>query len=448
MLIVLHKRLHIFTIFLFAVTLTGCAGPNIYLKLNQALQAGDCQGAETLMTESRKAYGHNSQLLYLLDSAMVNIQCHNYEQAQVSLHAADRLAEALWTESLSRNAVAMVTNDYTLPYGGEDYERVMIHLISAIGYLQMDQLDEALVEVRRLDSLLVMFADKYREDDVYKKDAFARYLSGMLHEADGAYDDAFIDYLKAVEIYQNEWRRYGTPLPGSLVPDLLRMASKVQRMEDAVQALPEGALQRLDLDGQADLSQAGKVIAIVFSGEGPHKIQNIAAAATPRGPISIAFPRIVIGNAPCRAGEMSLEGQQDVYNATVSLVADINQIALKALEDRKGRIVAKAVARAIAKQVVINSIANTQKEKEQRQAVATLLNLANMLALEKADTRCWRTLPGNILMARALVTPGQYDVQLRMCNNQILDLGRVQVAAGQSRFLFLDTQFNRPISKP
>lgn len=444
--ILLPMRFHILTIFILASTLAGCAGRNIYPLLNEALQAGDCQGATVLMADSQDAYGSNNQLGYLLDSAMVNLQCRNFEQAQEALHAAEQLADKLWTESLSRNVVAMVTNDYTLPYSGEDYERVMIHLVSAIAYLQMDELDEALVEIRRLDSLLGMFADKYRDDEVYKKDAFGRYLSGVLHEADGADDDAFIDYLKAAQIYQNEWQRYGTPLPGSLVVDLLRMADTVHRMDDAVQVVPADAMATWQ--ALVETPASGEVVAIVFSGEGPHKIQDIAAVATPRGPISIAFPRIVTGDAPCRGGEMLLLGPEDSYRGRLDLVADINQIALKALEDRRGRIVAKAVARAVAKQVVITSLASTQKDKGQQQAVAALLNVANLLALERADTRCWETLPGNILLAKTLVAPGEYDVQLQMCGARTFDLGTVRLDAGQTRFLFLDTHFKRPTSQP
>ena len=93
------------------------------------------------MTENRKSYGANAELLYLLDSAMVGLHCADYPLVQERLQTAEQLAEKLWTESISRNIAALVTNDYTLPYSGEDYERVMIHLIAAITYLQADQLD-------------------------------------------------------------------------------------------------------------------------------------------------------------------------------------------------------------------------------------------------------------------------------------------------------------------
>jgi hypothetical protein len=90
--------------------------------------------------------------------------------------------------------MAFAVNDYMLKYPGEDYERVLLHLMSAVGFLLSGQPDEALVECRRMDTLLNLYNAKYEEKNVYKEDAFARYLSGMLQEADGQLDEAFIDY--------------------------------------------------------------------------------------------------------------------------------------------------------------------------------------------------------------------------------------------------------------
>jgi uncharacterized protein len=426
---------------------TGCAGRNVYSVLNRSLQAGDCRGAIALINGSREDYGSNAALLYLLDSAMVNMQCGTFSLAQERLHAAEALAEKLWTASISRNVAAMVTNDYVLPYAGEDYERVMIHLISAIGYLRMEQLDEALVEIRRLDSLLKIFEADYKEDDVYKTDAFGRYLSGMLHEADAAYDDAYIDYYRAAGNYLNQWRRYGTDLPDILAQDLLRVATAVNRLDDVKNVLPASTLARWEQFGSE--SSTGKVVLVVFSGEGPHKIQDMVTIPSPHGPLSIAFPRIVSGAVFCRGGNLQLVGKNGSLAGELVVVSDINRIALTSLNDRKGRIVAKAVARAVAKQVAIQTIASTGESSEQKQTMAIILNMANMLMLEKADTRSWRTLPGRIQAARVMVAPGEYKARLVLCRNQVFDLGTITVAPGGTRFRFVDTRYGgRQATKP
>lgn len=431
---------------LFLFLLTSCAGQSLYTKLTQSLQSGDCADALKMMSDGRDVYGGNAELLYLLDTAMVALQCGDYESAQTHLHQAEQLSDALWTESITRNAASFVTNDYTIAYAGEDYERVMIHLISAIGYMITDQLDEALVEVRRLDTLLEMFNTAYQKDDIYKNDAFGRYLSGVLNEADGAYDDAFIDYYLAAGIYQNEWRSYGMQLPPIVGEDLLRMAVAVNRMEDAMQLLPKQDADRW-LANPEQSYNSGKIVLVMFSGEGPRKIQDTMVVPTKRGPVSIAFPRIVMGAVKCAGGKLLISGENGPVVTPLVLVSDINRIAQKSLDDKKGAIVAKALARAVAKQVAINTIANSQKEKAHKQNVAVLLNMVNLLVLEKADLRCWRTLPGQIEAARVFLKPGVYSARVADCDNRIFDLGTVSVSSGETRFLFMDARYGATLSR-
>jgi len=147
--------------------LSGCAHRLDYNRLYARLQNGECQAASLHIEKNRDNYGSNAQLLYLLDSAVVHLQCRDFEAAQQKFQAAERLAEALWTESLSRQAASLVTNEYLLKYPGEDYERALINMMSALGYLQSGAFDDALVEIRRLDSLLSLYNNKYEQKNVY-----------------------------------------------------------------------------------------------------------------------------------------------------------------------------------------------------------------------------------------------------------------------------------------
>ena len=228
----------LFPILLVMLILTGCTGGNTFSRLDQNLTSGNCPGAIALIDEVGEGYGGNEQLLYLLDSAMVYMQCGDLDLAQARFRDAEDLADRLWTESITRNALSLVTNDTVMAYAGEDFERVMIHLMSAIGYLQAGRTEDALVEARRLDTLLAVYNDKYDKKNVYKEDAFARYLSGILHEGEGDWDAAFIDYRRAAEVYRDGYRIYGTGLPEILIADLARAASTVDRMTDIGDLLP------------------------------------------------------------------------------------------------------------------------------------------------------------------------------------------------------------------
>ena len=428
----------------------GCTGGNIFSKLDADLTQGDCTAAVALIDSSADRYGSNAQLLYLLDSAMVTMQCGDLDAAQAYFQRADDLAERLWTESISRHALAMMTNDTVLPYAGEDFERVMIHLMSAIGYLQADEPDEALVEARRLDTLLTLYNDKYEKKNVYREDAFARYLSGMLHEGDGDWDAAFIDYRRAAEVYQDDYAAYGIQLPQMLVDDLVRAAGVVDRMADIQGLVPEGRLDEptgmpSDRRHSVDRSENGRVVFITFAGYAPQKVQDMLVVPTPYGPVGMAFPRMEVTPPNCSHGRLTLNGEGHVVEADLVLVEDIDRIAVKNLDDRKGRILAKMVARAAAKQLAIHSISRATDDQDLRHAIESILNLVNILLVEKADTRSWQTLPGQVYMTRMRVPAGLYRAELDACG-QPVDLGSVQVGPGTTRYLFRDLRY--PIPRP
>jgi tetratricopeptide (TPR) repeat protein len=430
------------SIFLAMLILTGCTGGNLFSRVDENLARGNCPGAIALIDRSGEQYGGSGQLLYLLDSAMVYMQCGDMDAAQARFRKAEDLAESLWTESITRDALSLVTNDRVLAYAGEDFERVMIHLMSAIGYLQADQAEEALVEARRLDTLLAVYNNKYDKKNVYKEDAFARYLSGLLHESAGDWDDAFIDYRRAADVYRDDYRRYGVGLPEMLIVDLVRAARVVDRLADIGDLVPP---DRMDPDARSgQRPDQGKVVFITFAGYAPVKLQDMVVVPTPHGPVGVAFPRMVVTPPVCGQGLLNLYGKDHFFESELVLVEDINRIALKNLDDRKGRILAKAIARAVAKQVAIHSIARSQDDRDHQQAIEAILNLVNILLVERADTRSWRTLPGRIYMTRMYLPAGDYEAELEACGKMVADLGEVSVAPGATRYLFRDLRYPVP----
>ena len=430
---------YLLPIILICLVVSGCAGGNVFSKLDEALTDGDCPAAIDLIDSSGDAYGGNDQLLYLLDAAMVYMQCSNFEVAQQHFRGAEDLAEHLWTESITWNALSLVSNDTVLAYAGEDFERVMIHLMSALGYLQAGQPDEALVEARRLDTLLAVYNTKYEKKNVYTEDAFARYLSGILHEAEGAWDAAFIDYRRAVEVYLEDYRAYDTDLPGILVADLLRAASVVGRMEDVERLVPG---ERIDSWTHSGIpADHGQVVFITFAGYAPQKVEDMVLVPTPHGTIGVAFPRMVVTAPRCSHGRLNLYSEHLFFKSDLVLVEDINRIAVKNLEDSKGRILTKAIARAVAKQVAIHSIARSRDNRDDQRAIESILNLVNILLVERADTRSWRTLPGRIYMTRMHVPVGQYNGELEACDGIAVELGPLSVEPGTIRFLFRDLRY-------
>ena len=185
---------------IFLFTLSACAGSLNYNILDNYMNTGRCPFATDYVKKHEKDYGSNERLLFLLDSAMIDMLCGNYEESSRYFRSAEDLAGDLWTKSFTKETSSFLVNDYTIPYAGEDFERALIYLFSAIDYAGLAEYDEALVEIRRLDLNLRAINDKYEQKNVYKEDAFARYLSGIMYEADNNPDDAYIDYYRAWQV--------------------------------------------------------------------------------------------------------------------------------------------------------------------------------------------------------------------------------------------------------
>ena len=182
---------------------TGCSpSVNRYLLIEQSLLAGDPQRAAAIVEQAQKEYGTKGRLLYDMDRGMVLQLAGQYRQSSEALEQAEEEVERLYTRTIRSETAAFLTNDNVLPYEGDAYEHVLINVIKALNCASQGQLQEALVEARRIDHRLNVLSDRVKETSKYRNDGFARYLSGILYEATGDLNNAFIAYRNAYEAYR------------------------------------------------------------------------------------------------------------------------------------------------------------------------------------------------------------------------------------------------------
>ena len=83
-----------------------------------------------------------------------------------------------------------------------------------------------LVEVRKINIRLQQLNDKYPDHkNRYQRDAFAQLLMGLIYDAAGDWNNAFIAYRNAYDTYQSDYiRNFGLSSPEQLKKDLLRTA--------------------------------------------------------------------------------------------------------------------------------------------------------------------------------------------------------------------------------
>src|SRR6267154_6321424 len=145
-----------------------------------------------------------------------------YEESNQFFEKAFLFGEDYRTNYMNEVA-SYLTNPNFTSYKGEDHEHLMLLYYKALNYLKMNNTEDALVEIRRLNIRLQQLTDRYHSQDKYDHDAFSNVLMGITYEVDKDYNNAFIAYRNALNIYQDDYQSmFGVYAPDQLKEDLLR----------------------------------------------------------------------------------------------------------------------------------------------------------------------------------------------------------------------------------
>jgi uncharacterized protein len=322
----------------------------------------------------------DDQLVYLLDYATALQLAGRYQDSANQFGIAEKMADIKDYKSLSRMASSLVLSEGMLQYKGDDYEKVLINGVNAINYLELGQLDDALVEVRKLNNMLYKF--KYEAKRPYEQNPYAFYLSAIIWEADHKWDDAYIAYKAAYEVNPNY---------APLRQDLIRAAIRADREDDLADWKKK--FSEVKIDPEWNDKTMGEIILVYQQGWGPRK--------QPR-PGSPKFPHLVPTYANTRWAKLIVENENG-QSAQTKQVFSVQDVAIKTLDDDFARLVASRVAGTVTKAIIADQVAQHNQ----------LLGYVTFLALnatDQADLRQWSTLPASFQVARLPIKAGRYKV--------------------------------------
>ena len=442
----------------FALVLTGCASyTHVALEVRAPLARGEFAAAESLLV-AKKPGGDG--LPYLMELGLVQRYQGELDRSNQTFDTAELLVDDLYTKSISKAALSLLTNDEVIPYDGEMWERVLVNYYRALNYVELGQYEDALVECRKINHKLQVYTDASDRPPTYATDAFAQYLTALLYEADGHLDDAWISLRDADSAYVDYERAYGVPAPTSLKRDLLRLAHQLGYADDE-QRLRE-RWPDVEAPSMEQLLDSGEIIVVGAEGVVPAKIQrdlvgpmlkhdvrdNQAVWAHKLADRAVVQPAYVeteleyllhlaVPDYPARDPKES-RGYAllsiDKASARSEPVEDLDAIARRGLQDRMGSILFKTILRALAKYAATEGVEN--KGGDVAGAIANIFAFVS----EKADTRSWITLPRAVHLVRLVVPPGLHDVELA-CHSagasdaDVVTFEKVEVGAGEVRFL-------------
>ena len=325
-------------------------------------------------------------------------------------------------------AGSLLTNDQTMAYRAPDYERTMLHHYLALNYLQRGDAEGALVEVRRANQVQER-ALKARADEVRKakekseeseadgemrqlmsrgapeldrligqvkngfQNAYTFYFSGVLYEAAGDLNDAWVDYQRGYQI---------APDNQSLQDALLRLA----RLRGSPEELKETE-QRMGRKAPPLAKDQGQLVVLFEDGLIPARREiflplPISTSSGDFRTFTVAVP--YYDNRASDTGPLTVSvGKQ--AGRTSSLVR-LESLAAKDLQERLPGMLTRQALRLVAKEQVRRSAA-----KEGGDVGNILVGIFNTLS-ERADTRSWLTLPAEASSWQGMLPAGEVQLQL------------------------------------
>jgi hypothetical protein len=291
-------------------------------------------------------------------------------------------------------------------YGGEDYEDIYINAFNALNYYHMGNLEDALVEIRRMTNKLQFLASKYAvvtselqqkamEDGTeipyeaqtqhFTDSALARYLGVLFYRGIGRYDDARIDSEHLKLAFANAPSVYTYPVPSSVDREL---------------EIPAG---------QARLNVIG------FGGLSPVKEEVATRIFLPTlNWIKIALPEM--RSRPSNIGrvEVVVNGGQSF---DLDLLESIEAVAQETFKEKQGVTYLKTIIRATVKGTTsaVLGVAANNADDQTASLILGGLSLATQIfaeTSEQADLRISRYFPARAYVGGINLPPGDYSLRV------------------------------------
>lgn len=400
------------TLFFCFQLLCACATHQSRLSPAQKdLLSGNCERATKTLDELSAQSG-DDRLLYLMEYGSALQICKDYKKSNLVFIDADKLSDELDYISASRVLGATLLNEEMIQYKGDIFERLFINISIALNYIELEQLDEAMVEVRRINEKYKKFSAE--EKNSYELNSFAQYLSGLIFEIQHKYDDACISYQAAYKL-DRTFREVGV--------DMLAACWRAKRYGEFNQ-LRDVFKPTADEISFIKRKNKNEKIILYLQGLGPKKM--------PR-PENHLYPYLVPSFNITEKLKLSYQNQEGTDETLLShRIYSVEKAAIATQEADYRYLSARRLGARIAKEVAADQI--RQKDK-------TLGNIAwlVMVASERADLRNWTLLPESIQIIRFSPLKGSKInlVGLSRLDAEVEKFPEIELGAQDSKKIFV-----------
>lgn len=438
---------------LMMLALTGCASNSILtpypLRAGGYTHALATAALPSAVDDARKVKsGRDAALARLEEGRLTQLQ-GDAAASRAAFAEADRLERreadkaAISASQTANQGLSLVSNDNVITYRLPVHEQIFLHTYQALNYLSANDREGAMVEMRQAQTL----QDKARDSHESQEDAeplppmarehyssetanldslaartgsasqnaWSLYLAGVLYEAAGQWDDAYIDYKRALAL---------TPEHPVLAQDVSRLAARLNRREDV-------SLLKLPKPAPAAKADEGSVVVLFEEGLVPPRQELFLPFPWPEAWYVLAipyYPQPWQASAPLRLENHALK--QPVLTRPVT---DVQALAARALKDRLPALLLRQTLRAQTKH-------RMQEESADKggSLLGVLVGAWNLIS-EQADLRSWLTLPRYAHIARFNLPEGEQEIRLNGVTSVKLTVNRQRLTL--LRVVQVDNQY-------
>lgn len=453
------KTLRKGVIFCIAALLSGCASiqlNNLFSDyatsqkpVRAAINAGNVKSAQSMLEQPTA--GNTNYQLAMLEQGRLAFLAEDTKQSQWWFNQSYRALESERAKAKVRLGKGvekfntLVTNDNAISYQPPAYEQSMMHSYQALNYVFQHDLEGALVEVRRANFVQEQALKQYEDElleasesagidasyinnaaatlnsrigDVKNgfQNAYTFYLSGLLYEAAGELNDAYIDYKRAIEIYpENEYLQRDILRLGSVLgmqTDLEAFEKQFSvKTSDVLSAKPtvnEGQLVVIYEQGLVDAKIEKSVRLPIFTSSNDMRFYSVSIPSYSARSQSLAPLTLSVQDTADSNTAKAAKGNDLVVNTQP--IVNLQALVAKQLQDSMPGMLSRQVLRLVAKEQVRRKLSKEAGD------VGNILAGIYSMASERADTRSWLTLPADVQISRANVAAGTHSIAFNNVN--------------------------------
>lgn len=380
---------------------------NFFNQVDSHVGRGDYQTAVSMIEKNEdNLYTKKDLVLKSLDKGLLLHYGGDYKTSNKELAYAEEKMFEYFSKSISQSVQSFIINDAVIDYAGDPYEDIYSNLFMALNYIALNEIDKALVEIRRFDTkqknLRLNYAqaqnkanqnslsDAYFGEMSFHNSALARYLSMLLYRAEGNVDAAEIDLRYIKTAFRDQSQLYPFSLPSSLDDELIKLPG----------------LERLNV--------------LCFTGLAPIKTEEVIRFYTSDTYYKLALP--LMFKRPSRIVSISVavenEDTGEKHQFRLDPLESIDSIAYDTFRQKQDLLYFKAIARSIAKSMTTN-VLDAASRVDQNGDASGILGLLSIVSLvsneltEVADLRTSRYFPAKASVGGIHLAPGRYTVQIQ-----------------------------------